>query len=64
VLGLLGDLFADRRQGYLAGKALEDLNAKFIFQLLDGDAEGRLADKTCLCGMAEVPFPRYSHDVA
>lgn len=63
VLGLRNDLFADGRDADLAGSALEDLYVQFVFELLDGDRQGRLADETRFGGAAEVPLAGDSDNV-
>ena len=63
-LCLADDLFANGGYGDFAGLALEQLHAKFLFQLFDRDAECRLADKTGLCRASEVMLACHGDNVA
>ncbi|MNR44836.1 hypothetical protein D3C85_1636230 [compost metagenome] len=58
------DTFAYWRQPYGTLAALENQHAKFIFQLLDPDRQGWLADVATFGGMAEVLFLGEGDDVA
>ena len=57
------DPFADRGDRDLAGLALEQLYVQFFFQLLDRDAQRRLADEAGLCGTPEVALACHGNDV-
>ena len=50
----LGDFFSDRCQHDVLGRALHQLDAQFVFQLLDLRAERGLTHETGVCGFAEM----------
>jgi hypothetical protein len=49
-LRLLDDAFTNFRHRHFLATTLEQGDAQFVFQLLDGDGQSGLADKAALCG--------------
>ena len=64
LLRLAHDFLAQRGYADFAGAAFEQLDVEFFLELLDGHAQGRLRNKTCLGGVSEMLFPRNGDDVS
>ena len=63
-LRLAHHLLAHRGYADLPRAALEQAHPQFLLQLLDGHAQGWLADETGLSYTPEVSLPRHGHDIA
>ena len=61
---LTDDALAGGRHGHLVGAPLEDLRAEFLFELLDRNRQGGLADEAGLRGTAEMPLAGDGDDIA
>jgi hypothetical protein len=61
--GLRHDLGAQRRDRDFRAAALEQDHAQFVFELLDGDRQGRLGHKTGFGGVAKMSGARNGDDV-
>src|SRR5690606_12644913 len=62
-LCLLDDLHAERCCPNLVAAALEQRHIEFILELLDGNAQGRLADVAAIGGLAEMAGLMQRNDV-
>lgn len=62
-LGLMNDPFPQRGQRNLVPSPLKNRCAQIIFQLLDGQAQGRLSHKDPLSGTPKMALLRHGDDI-